>query len=879
MEEYVWISKVKNIGIFRKDVHPILARIGREWNVEVTIAGSVDVEDGPFIQAIYDAIDRKVAGIMLHGWGVKEEITAINTAIEKGIPVVTVDSDVPNSKRLAHVGTDWFRMGSAMADQLVGLTGENGKLLFMGNIYLANVQTGFRGFQYRMNAYPNVELFGPEDASGIGEEITLRMSKAQAVTLEWLERHPDIGGIAGFDVGSGPGIAKALEKNGLAGKVKVVCVDTEERHLKYIRQGTIQAAFSQRRELFTYQAFQLLYSFNHGSASTGYQPGPINISGNIDTGFIIVTKGNADSFRDEFSLDEVFERQALTRRLALMSTMVESSGQIILAADIDRRVVYANPASFRHTGITGEQMIGAPIDTIFDFTEENLALIDHGITTETLVTLETTVRHEHGTTIPVQLTLSPMRSGSEGRGLTLIATDITDRKRAEEALRQNEEYAHELQERLWALHDIGLELSAIHDLDRFYYHAVLATKRLGIERCGLFLIDDDQNLVGTYGTDEAGNIRDEHFFKLPVSEDSRVMQLMNKAVRAYCWDDVELRGADQIVGRGWNVHALVWDGTKAIGFIALDSYLTHQPPRPYTVELAGLYANLLGNLLTQKRAELAIRQLNEELEQRVLARTKALEDANTELRQFAYILSHDLRAPLLNLKGFVSELRSSLRVVMEGCDSVLALVDQTTRHKMQDALQTDIPEALRFIESSADSMDHLAKSILRLSRLGRLMLEPVEVDTRAMIEKILHALAYQINQRGIKVTVGDLPAVTADFVSMEQIFGNILTNAVNYLDPNRPGEIDISAEQTEGETIFHIRDNGLGIAKEDMDKVFAPFRRAGKHSTPGEGMGLAYVLTLVRRHDGRIWYESEVGAGTTFSFTIPHHLPLDTLDI
>ncbi len=101
---------------------------------------------------------------------------------------------------------------------------------------------------------------------------------------------------------------------------------------------------------------------------------------------------------------------------------------------------------------------------------------------------------------------------------------------------------------------------------------------------------------------------------------------------------------------------------------------------------------------------------------------------------------------------------------------------------------------------------------------------------------------------------------------------NILNNAIIYLEPGRTGEIEITGECNAHETIFRIHDNGRGIALEDMDKVFAPFRRAGKQDVPGEGMGLAYVQTLVRRHGGRIWCESEQGAGTTFSFTLPHQL-------
>ncbi len=102
--------------------------------------------------------------------------------------------------------------------------------------------------------------------------------------------------------------------------------------------------------------------------------------------------------------------------------------------------------------------------------------------------------------------------------------------------------------------------------------------------------------------------------------------------------------------------------------------------------------------------------------------------------------------------------------------------------------------------------------------------------------------------------------------------GNLLNNAVLYLHPGRSGEIEITAEHGKDETIFHVRDNGRGIAKHDMDKVFAPFRRAGDQDVPGEGMGLSYAQALVRRHDGRLWCESESGIGTTFSLTISNHL-------
>ena len=115
--------------------------------------------------------------------------------------------------------------------------------------------------------------------------------------------------------------------------------------------------------------------------------------------------------------------------------------------------------------------------------------------------------------------------------------------------------------------------------------------------------------------------------------------------------------------------------------------------------------------------------------------------------------------------------------------------------------------------------------------------------------------------------------VHADRLALVEIFGNLLANAMAYLEPDRPGEITISAEQHPGMTVFAVQDNGRGIAADDVPRVFEPFRRVGRQDIPGEGMGLAYVRTLVRRHGGDITCQSTLGVGTTFTFTIAHALP------
>ncbi|MHB8629582.1 MAG: sensor histidine kinase [Aggregatilineales bacterium] len=269
-----------------------------------------------------------------------------------------------------------------------------------------------------------------------------------------------------------------------------------------------------------------------------------------------------------------------------------------------------------------------------------------------------------------------------------------------------------------------------------------------------------------------------------------------------------------------------------------------------------------------RQATYALQEAHDKLEMRVKERTADLEAANEELIRFTYIVSHDFRAPLINLKGFAAELASAIETIQEQISGLPGLPEEQGTVVVK-ALEKDIPEALHFIAVAVDRLDHLTNAILRLSRLGRRELNFERIDMNALVKTILDSLAHQIRQQQVAINVGQLPEAIADRTAMEQIMANILNNAVLYLCPDRPGQIEITGENSAKEAVFHVRDNGRGIAEEDNHKIFEPFRRAGKQDVPGEGMGLAYVLALVRRHGGRIWYTSQPGVGTTFSFSIP----------
>ena len=276
----------------------------------------------------------------------------------------------------------------------------------------------------------------------------------------------------------------------------------------------------------------------------------------------------------------------------------------------------------------------------------------------------------------------------------------------------------------------------------------------------------------------------------------------------------------------------------------------------------GTFMAIVRNITERKRAEEALTRTAEELAR-----------SNEEVRQFAYIVSHDLRAPLVNVEGFVSELRGSLADLERLARPAVEQLGETERERTDRILRQDLPEALEFIGSSVSRMDHLINALLRLSRLGRHDMVPERLDLGSLVSEILTSLGTQIEARDATVAVLALPEITADRTCLEQILGNILTNAVLYLDPARPGRIEISGKLTGTELLMRISDNGRGIAPEDRDKVFAPFRRGDSLDVPGEGMGLAYVQALVRRQGGRIWFDSEPGVGTAFSFVLPVALP------
>ena len=273
-----------------------------------------------------------------------------------------------------------------------------------------------------------------------------------------------------------------------------------------------------------------------------------------------------------------------------------------------------------------------------------------------------------------------------------------------------------------------------------------------------------------------------------------------------------------------------------------------------------LFLILSGAVINQemarrRRADTAVRDLNAQLELRVAARTaelaeraKDLARSNAELQQFAYVASHDLQEPLRMVASFT----------------------QLLAKRYSDKLDDDAREFIHFAVDGANRLQILITDLLAFSRVGT-RAKPLErVESDWVLDRVLHSLKLATSDSGAQITRDPLPAVMADPVQLGQLFQNLLTNAMKFRRPGTPPRIHISAEPSGSLWKIRVRDNGIGIAAEHSDRIFAIFQRLHtKAEYPGTGIGLAICKKIVERHGGAIGIEPSPGGGTTFCFTLP----------
>lgn len=247
---------------------------------------------------------------------------------------------------------------------------------------------------------------------------------------------------------------------------------------------------------------------------------------------------------------------------------------------------------------------------------------------------------------------------------------------------------------------------------------------------------------------------------------------------------------------------------------------------------------------------------------------KELAQKNKELESIVYVASHDLRSPIINLLGFS-------QCMEENCAELRTIIDSEKLppevvEKIKFYIDTEIPKNLQYIKVSGAKMDSLINGLLRVSRIGRAALNPVDIDMNELIQNIVLSINFQLEQIGASVTVGKIPSCSGEPEQICQVFSNLIDNAIKYRDVKKTLQLSISGEERDGEVVYAVADNGIGIQTDHQEKIWELFHRLHpKGPVSGEGLGLTLARRIISRHNGRIWVESEPEKGSTFFISLP----------
>ena len=485
-------------------------------------------------------------------------------------------------------------------------------------------------------------------------------------------------------------------------------------------------------------------------------------------------------------------------------TLVESSSDAILMLDKKRRIVSCGEAFLRLFGYERGEVEGQSV-RIIHISESSF--VQFGQLCYPAIEREGTYRTEwyfarkDGSIFPVETVTSAIKNpkGVATRYVAIIR-DITERKRVEELLQRERETFFSI-------------------LQKAPYGLIL------MEKGGTYIYVNPEFTRMTGYTLEDAPTGKEWFYKAYPDPEYR------RQVRRAWLEDISGRGL-----------------ARVFSVVRKDGQVRELEFRPPTVLDEERLIVTLSDVSARKRAEAEIRRLNEELEQRVMERTRQLEAVNKELEAFSYSVSHELRTPLLTIEGFCRILQRDYATHLDDRGS----------------------QFLDIITTGARKMGRLIDNFLAFSRLGHQEIETSDIAMAELVEEVIRELQAVDGERGTQVIVRELPAARGDRAMIRQVVSNLVSNAFKFTRITEAPVIEIGGETAESLSCYYVRDNGVGFAMEQAGRLFAVFERlhAGEQFE-GTGVGLATVHRIIDRHGGKVWAEGEPGRGATFYFTLP----------